>query len=143
MLKWTLIVLGALGGLVAAFALFMVVIANPRVVRELQENPEGARAAKAMLLTLPSGRQLPCNYLREGAVVYVGVDGRWWREFVQQPAPVQLLIKGATLRGNGQLTMDDMTHVHDVFSRLRPTTPRWLPDWMNGKLVTIRLAEKP
>ena len=29
---------------------------NPRVIRELREDPEGERAQKVMLLTLPSGR---------------------------------------------------------------------------------------
>ena len=37
-------------------------------------------ARKVMLITLPSGRTLPVNYLRDGDTVYAGADGRWWRD---------------------------------------------------------------
>ena len=51
-------------------------------------HPNGERARKVMLLTLPSGRELPVNYLREGDRVYAGADGRWWRELAAGNAPV-------------------------------------------------------
>ena len=30
---------------------------------------------------------------------------------------------------------------NQVFLKLRPTAPKWLPAWLNGKLVVITLAE--
>ena len=49
---------------------------NPGVAEELRAEPDGDRAQKVMLLTLPSGREIPVNYLREGDRVYAGADGR-------------------------------------------------------------------
>ena len=69
------IVAGALALLVFGYWLYTEQIANPRVVRELIEQPDGERARKAMLLTLPSGRRIPVNYLREEGKVYAGADG--------------------------------------------------------------------
>ena len=54
-----------LGLLVLGYWFYMVQIANPRVVRELIEHPDGERAGRVMLLTLPGGRSIPVNYLRE------------------------------------------------------------------------------
>jgi len=91
-----------------------------------------------LLLTLPSGRTIPVNYLRETDVVYAGSDGRWWRELRGDGAPVALEIRGEALRGHAQAIESDPAHTHDVFARLRPTVPSWLPDWLNGVLVEIR-----
>jgi hypothetical protein len=35
-----------------------------------------------LLLTMPDGRQIPVNYLREGNLVFAGADGRWWRAWL-------------------------------------------------------------
>ena len=37
--------------------------------------PQGERAKKVMLSTLPSGCTIPVNYLREADGVYAGSDG--------------------------------------------------------------------
>ena len=37
--------------------------------------------------------------------------------------------------------LDDPDYIKDIFSRLRPTVPKWLPDALNGKLVVITLKE--
>ena len=58
-------------------------IANPRVARELIEHPDGERARKVMLITLPSGRTLPVNYLRKDEFVYAGADGGGGGSFAQ------------------------------------------------------------
>ena len=110
-------------------------IANPRVARELAEEPDGDRARKVMLIRLPSGRELPVNYLREGDVVYAGADGRWWKELEGEGFDVEVLIRGERLRGRGRAVLDDPDHRTDVFSRLRPNA---LPGF--GTLVEIRLA---
>ena len=55
---------------------YVVWIGNPRVARELTENPDGERAQKVMLLTLPSGREIPVNYLVQEGYVYAAADGR-------------------------------------------------------------------
>jgi len=41
------------------------------------------------------------------------------------------------------VVLDDQAYVDDVFSRLRPTVPKWLPDWLNGKLVVVTLSDSP
>ena len=135
--KIALGIVAALVFLVAAYLLYARLVVNPRVVEELRSNPQGERAARAMLVTLPDGRRLPVNYLEEGGKVFIGVDGRWWREFRDGGAPVTLEIRGRILQGQATVVLDDQAYVDDVFSRLRPTAPGWLPDWLNGKLVVV------
>jgi len=114
-------------------------VVNPRVLAELQTNPQGERAAIAMQIMLPDGKQLPVNYLREGNIVYMGVDGFWWRQLLSNDAPVSLLIKGQVLTGRASVVLDDPEYTRAIFRRLRPKVPEWLPDWLNGKLVVIHL----
>jgi hypothetical protein len=52
---------------------------------------------------------------------------------------VTMLIQGEVLEGHARVNLEDPALVKDVFARLRPTVPDWLPDALNGKLVTIRL----
>ncbi len=134
---WVLIVLAAVFGLTLAYSIF---IANPGDVRELQDNPDGPLAARVMLLEVGDGRSIPVNYLREGGLVFVGADGPWWRQLVDNPN-VSLVIKGDTLSGQARVVLDDQAYVDAVFARLRPTAPQWLPDWLNGKLIEITLQE--
>ncbi len=135
-MKWivwglgTLIALGGIG--VLAFAW----IANPRVVRELREDPTGERAKKVMLLTLPSGKALPVNYLREGDTVYAAADFPWWRELRDGGGRGSVLIQGQTLEGRMRAVLDEPERRADVFSRLRPTAPLWA-----GTLIVIELEE--
>lgn len=139
MIGWvTLAIAVAAAGLVG-YRFATVGDVNERVAAEIRADPNGARAAKTMLLTLTDGRMYPVNYLREGNLVYMGIDGRWWREFVNQPQPVQMFIQGETLAGQARTVLDDPARTKDVFSRLRPTVPKWLPDALNGKLVEITL----
>ena len=112
---------------------------NARVAEDIRQNPEGARAAKTMLLTMADGRMYPVNYLHEGNKVFMGIDGRWWRDFVGEGQPVSMFIKGETYEGHAVTKLDDQDYIKDIFSRLRPTVPKWLPDALNGKLVVITL----
>lgn len=121
---------------IAIYLLFVVLIGNPRVVRELIANPDGKRAHRAMLLTLPSGRRLPVNYLREGNLVFAGADGRWWKELVGDGFPVTLLVRGNTLRGTARAVLDDPEYTRDVFKRLRPNALEGF-----GTLVEVQLDE--
>ena len=114
--------------------------ANQRVAQEIIANPDGDRALRSMLLYLPDGRMYPVNYLHEDNLVYVGIDGLWWREFRGEGAPVRMFIRGMEFSGHGRVVLDDPQYVEDVFGRLRPTVPDWLPDWLNGKLVVVTLA---
>jgi len=129
--------------LIAAVALLLALpgvylyfehIANPRVVRELMDDPNGKRAQKVMLLMLPSGRRIPVNYLREGDRVYAAADGRWWEELVGDGTPVTVLVRGTTLRGMARAVLDDPAYSEAVFARLRPDA---LPGF--GTLVEVRL----
>jgi len=123
----------AIAALPAVF-FFMERFSNPGVVRELLESPDGERAARVMLLTLPSGRRIPVNYLQEGARIYAGADGRWWKELADAPSRVELLVRGESLRGLAGAVTNDPDYRRDVFSRLRP---RAVPGF--GTLIEIRL----
>ena len=139
-LKWSVIVVAVLVvGFVTLRVLYSLVV-NPRVIAEIAANPQGERAGIVMVLTLPDGRALPVNYRREGNRVYAGADGRWWRSLRAGDAPVTVLIRGETLVGHAHVLFDDPEFKADVFSRLRPTVPSWLPGWLDAELVVIDLA---
>ena len=138
-LKWSGIVVATLVlGLLAIRVLYGL-SANPRVMEEITANPNGERAGIVMALTLPDGRTLPVNYRREGNHVYAGADGRWWRALRDGNAPVTVVIRGETLTGVARVVFDDPEFKADVFSRLRPTVPSWLPAWLDAHLVVIEL----
>ena len=141
-MKWFLIIVAALVVLVVAYGIYTSTVANPRVAAELKSNPQGERAKRAMLLTFPDGRVLPVNYLWEGRKVFAGADGRWWRAFQGDGAPVTVLIKGQSMTGHATLELDDQAYIDDVFSRLRPAAS-WVPDALDAKLVVITLDELP
>ena len=136
--KWilALVVVLCLGGLALKWRTAQV---NAAVAETLRLDPQSARAARTMLITLADGRVFPVNYLREGDLVFMGIDGRWWRAFQGSGQPVTMLIQGEVLEGHARVNLEDPALVKDVFARLRPTVPDWLPDALNCKLVTIRL----
>ena len=126
----------SLGG----FVIYQSKIHNPEVARELRANPEGVQAARVMLMTIDDRKTIPVNYLREGNEVFVGADGPWWRIMHEKEQPVTLLIKGQKLSGRARAVSGRPGYTKEVFKRLRPTAPKWLPDWLNGVLVVIELA---
>ena len=136
--KWILVLIAVLcvGGLALKWRTAHV---NAAVAETLRFDPQSARAARTMLITLADGRVFPVNYLREGDRVFMGIDGRWWRAFKGPGQSVTMLIQGETLAGHARVILDDPVLVKDVFARLRPTVPDWLPDALNGKLVAISL----
>ncbi len=137
-MKYVLIAMVVLPVLVGCYAVYMPQVANPGVERELRENPDGERAGKVMLISLPSGRTLPVNYLRERDTVYAAADGRWWRELRGEGALVELLVRGETLAGQGRAIEDDPDHRAAIFDRLRPSAPK-----LFGTLVQIDIAPRP
>lgn len=120
---------------------FRVSVVNDRVIEEIKANPMGARAQRTMIATLRDGRIFPVNYLVEDGRVYMGIDGLWWRAFQGEGSPVTLFIQGEQIEGHATVILDDPARVKDVFSRLRPTVPKWLPDQLNGKLVEVSALE--
>ena len=138
-MRVALIVLATLTLLIVGYGVYVTSIGNSGVVAELKQNPMGERAERAMLLTFPDGKTIPVNYLREDNRVYAGADGAWWRAFDGEGAAVTLLIQGEALTGHATVELRDQKFIDDVFSRLRPTVPEWLPDWANGKLVIVDL----
>ena len=110
---------------------------NTRVMNEIRSDPFGERARKTMIAALEDGRVYPVNYLREDGRVYMGIDGLWWRVFQGEGSRVQMEINDQIVTGTGVVILDDPARVDDVFSRLRPTVPDWLPRALNGKLVEI------
>jgi hypothetical protein len=107
---------------------------NALVVRELRERPDGERAKRVMLLTLPSGKALPVNYLREGEVVYAAADFPWWRELRGGGGRGSVLIRGETLPGHVRAVEDDAALRASVFARLRPNAVSWA-----GTLIVVEL----
>ena len=136
------IVIVVLASLVCGYLYYSMAVINPRVAKEITSNPDGERAGIVGLFTLPSGRKLPANYLREGNKVFVGVDGRWWRELTGSENQISMLIRGQVLKGTARVVLNDPTYTSDVFARLRPKAPGWLPVWLNGKLVVITLQSE-
>ena len=139
MIKWILLTLAIVLVCFIGYRYSQIDEVNARIAGEITNNPDGDRARKTMLVTLADGRMYPVNFLHEGNIVYMGIDGRWWREFVDQGQPVELFIRGNTLSGHAKTVLDNPAMTADVFSRLRPTAPAWLPAWLNGKLVVITL----
>ena len=136
---WLLLLVVTL--LVVAGMKFRVSVVNERVIEEIKANPTGTLALKTMIVTLRDGRIFPVNYLVEDGRVYMGIDGLWWRSFQGEGRPVTLFIQGEQFEGHATVILDDPARVKDVFSRLRPTVPKWLPDSLNGKLVEVRGLE--
>jgi hypothetical protein len=118
----------SLAGLLAVASRSM----NAGVARDLREHPDGERARKVMLLTLPSGKTFPVHYLREGQTVYAGADFPWWRELRGPGGAVRILIQGKSYEGHGRAVEDDAPLRASVFARLRPNAPSWA-----GTLVEI------
>jgi hypothetical protein len=134
-MKYPLVAAIALVVLVAAYLVYSATVVNPRVERELREDPAGERARKVMLITLPSGKTIPVNYLRDGQTVYAAADGRWWRELSGAGARVQVLVQGETLVGQARAIEDEPERRAQIFDRLRPTAPK-----IFGTLVQIDLV---
>ncbi|MGH0032636.1 MAG: hypothetical protein ACQGVC_22820 [Myxococcota bacterium] len=135
-LKWPAIALAVVLVLVVGTACFYAWWMNPRVARELREDPQGERAGKVMLLSLPSGREIPVNYLREGSTVYAGADGPWWRELRGEGGRGSVTIRGESLSGHMRAVEDDPERRTEVFAKLRPNAVSWA-----GTLVVIELDE--
>lgn len=87
---------------------------------ELRENPQGEKAKKVMILTLPDSTSIPVNYIREDNSVYTGADGRWWRQLRGDGAAVSVLIKGEELSGVGQAVENDRARRRFILEKVRP-----------------------
>ena len=138
LLKWSAVVVSLVLLGPSLLGLWFKLVINPIVSAEIRENPQGDQAQESMLLTFEQ-QTLPVNYLKEGSTVYIGVDGGWWPIFEGKGAPVSMLIRGVRYNGHAVLAQSDPSFVTDVFSRLRPTTPDWLPQWLSAKLVVITI----
>ena len=114
---------------------------NQRVERELRADPEGSTARRVMMVSLPDGRSLPVNYLREDELVFIGVDGFWWRQFTDEGQAVEMFIRGERVNGHAKAVLDRPDYVSEIFKRLRPKVPAWLPSWLNGKLIVIEVSD--
>jgi len=107
MFKW--IALGLIALIVAILGYRYAVMddTNARVAAEIRQNPDGERAAETMLVTLADGRMYPVNYLREENLVFMGIDGWWWREFTGAGQPITLHIQGEDYVGHAKTVVDD------------------------------------
>ena len=136
-----------LGALLFVFVVILTInfvpseTTNQRVERELRADPEGSTARRVMMVSLPDGRSLPVNYLREGQLVFIGVDGFWWRQFTGEGQAVEMFIRGERVNGHAKAVLDQPDYVSEIFKRLRPKVPAWLPSWLNGKLIVIEVSD--
>ncbi len=133
-MKWIAIALACGVALLLGSACVYSWWVNPRVAEELRSDPSGERAKKVMLLTLPSGKEIPVNYLRDGDTVYCAADFPWWREIPEGGGPGSVFIQGEAHRGHVRAVTDDPALRDSVFERLRPTAPRFA-----GTLVVVAL----
>ena len=136
-IRFTRIAIAALVLLAMGYWLCAEQIANPRVLREFIDHPNGERARRVMQLTLPSARRIPVSYLREDELVYAGADGSWWKELIGDGAPVTLVLRGETISGTARAVLDDPAYTQEVFERLRPNAIEGF-----GTLVEIRLGDR-
>jgi hypothetical protein len=134
-MKYALIAAIGLAVLMAAYLVYAATVVNPRVERELREDPDGVRARRVMLITLPSGKTIPVNYLRDGETVYAAADGRWWRELSGAGARVEILVQGEKRVGQARAIEDEPERRSQILDRLRPTAPK-----IFGTLVQIDLV---
>ena len=137
---FTVLVVCLLLGL-GSYVVYQTKIYNPEVAKELRAEPDGPKAERVMLMTIDDRKTIPVNYLREGNEVFIGADGPWWRELRDPGQPVMLLIKGKVYAGHAHSVENDPVYTKEVFSRLRPDAPRWLPSWVSGVLVVVKLAD--
>ena len=142
MIRWIVVVLGLVLVISTGYVIYSRDGVDARVAEEIRTNPQGERAQRTMLVTLMNGRTLPVNYLREDGLIFMGIDGLWWREFVGAGQSVEMFIQGETIRGHGTVVLDKPEYTADIFSRLRPKAPSWLPVWLNGKLVVITVSDE-
>ena len=137
-MKITAIIFAGLIIIVVGYVIVSATILNPRVIRDLETNPDGERARKAMALTLPSGKTIPVNYWRDQDRVYAAADFPWWRQLTGEGGRVSVLVRGERLEGQARAVVDDPELRSSVFERLRPTAPTW-----TGTLVEIQLDGVP
>lgn len=108
--------------LAAAFvAMVLAGCVNPADdMTEIRENPQGELALKTMILTLPDGEAIPVTFVREDNYVFIGADGRWWRQLRGDGAAVKVLIKGEELSGMGRAVEDDKDRARYILEKVRP-----------------------
>jgi hypothetical protein len=140
------ILLFAIAGITAMITLFVLhtrLVQNPRVEAELAAAPQGERAGRVLVLSLPSGKAIPVNYWidpgeTDRSTVYVASDFFWWRELRGAGAPVEVSLRGQRWTGHGRAIEEDPARRDRVFDGLRPTAPKWF-----GVLVEIVLEPTP
>ncbi len=104
-----------------ALALFLAGCVSPTDdMAELRANPQGELAQKTMILTLPDGEVIPVNFIREGNKVYIGADGRWWRQLRGEGARVGLFILGEELTGVARAVEEDKEQARFILEKVRP-----------------------
>ena len=137
----TLVLLAILVLVFLYFYIATVFVGNPRVIAELQSEPDGQLSDLVGILTLPDDRKIPVNYLYENKQVFLGADGSWWRDFRGDGAEVVMWIKGAEFKGRARVKLGESETKDRVFPTIRPRVPEWIPDFLNAKLVVIQLYD--
>ena len=137
----TLVLLAILVLVFLYFYIATVFVGNPRVIAELQSEPDAKLSDLVGILTLPDERKIPVNYLHRNKQVFLGADGPWWRDFRGDGAEVVMWIKGDEFKGRARVMLGESETKDRVFPTIRPRVPEWLPDFLNAKLVVIQLYD--
>ena len=138
----TRVLLAILVSVFLYFYIATVFVGNPRVIAELQYEPDGQLSDLVGILTLPDERKIPVNYLYENKQVFLGADGPWWRDFRGDGVEVVMWIKGNEFRGLATVKLGESETKDRVFPTIRPRVPEWLPDFLNSKLVVVQLYDQ-
>jgi hypothetical protein len=142
-MKIALLVAAGIAVLLILFILHTRLVQNPRVLAELERAPDGERAGRVLVLTLPSGETIPVNYWIDPgevdrSIVYAASDFFWWRELRGAGARVGIVLRGRPRVGHARAIEDDPARRERVYAGLRPTAPKWF-----GVLIEIVLDADP
>ena len=98
-----------------------------------------------MLITLENRetsqpKTFPVNYLREGAMVYIGSDFGW-EKHLEGGAEVRMLIQGKEYVGWALPILDDPERSTAGLRKLRPRTYK-LAEWIGSVFVEVTMQDQ-
>lgn len=133
----TLWVVVGIAGFIAAY--------NPVVTTILRSEHHALLSGRTMLITLENRetsqpKTFPVNYLREGAMVYIGSDFGW-EKHLEGGAEVRMLIQGEEYVGWALPTLDDPERGTAGLRKLRPRTYK-LAEWIGSVFVEVTLQDQ-
>jgi hypothetical protein len=106
-------------------------VLNPIVTGILQSPIHGIASANLCVFSYRGRRSgkaytTPLSYMREGSTVRLlsSHNTRWWNNFRGEPADVEIVIAGETLRGQAITTVEDGEAFREGVRRFLTAVPR-------------------